>query len=382
MPRMQRTKTEIQLSDGTASLDVFHPDGEGPWPGVLFYMDGIGMRDELREMAARFASYGYFVVAPDMYYRSQPYAPFDAATVFGDQAERARLMPIIMSITSERGMKDTEMVLDWLAAQDQVKKGPFGCVGYCLGGRLALTAAGTFPDRIAAAAPIHGGRLVTADPDSPHLGVPKIRAKMYIAACEVDPSFTTEDRLELEKAMQSAHVSYKMDVIPAGHGFAVPGTPVYDRAQSERHFEQVAALFAETLGGSAPTTSATNTMPLGNFSVSLAVKDLAASRAFYEKLGFTLVGGDAKKNWVVLKNGTTKIGLFQGMFEKNMLTFNPGWDHERNKLAEFTDVRELQKRLKSAGIEPSPAADESGSGPGYFMLTDPDGNPILVDQHV
>ena len=123
-------------------------------------------------------------------------------------------------------------------------------------------------------------------------------------------------------------------------------------------------------------------MDLGTFSVSLAVKDLAASRAFYEKLGFTMVSGDPSKNWVVLQNGTTKIGLFQGMFERNMLTFNPGWDSNKATLAEFEDVRELQRAVKARGLTPAPAADESTTGPAYFMLTDPDGNPILVDQHV
>jgi catechol 2,3-dioxygenase-like lactoylglutathione lyase family enzyme len=123
-------------------------------------------------------------------------------------------------------------------------------------------------------------------------------------------------------------------------------------------------------------------MKLGNFSISLAVKDIAASRAFYEKLGFTLVGGDQAKNWVVLKNGETKIGLFQGMFERNMLTFNPGWDSSKNTLADFEDVRDIQKALKAQGLTPNPAADESTTGPAYLMLTDPDGNPILIDQHV
>jgi len=123
-------------------------------------------------------------------------------------------------------------------------------------------------------------------------------------------------------------------------------------------------------------------MKLGNFSVSLAVKDIAASRAFYEKLGFKMVSGDQSKNWVVLQNETTKIGLFQGMFERNMLTFNPGWDNNKATLPEFDDVRELQKMLKARGLNPAPAADESTSGPAYLMLTDPDGNPILIDQHV
>ena len=123
-------------------------------------------------------------------------------------------------------------------------------------------------------------------------------------------------------------------------------------------------------------------MRLGNFSVSLAVKDLVASREFYEKLGFEMVSGDPSQNWVVLQNDTTKIGLFQGMFSKNMLTFNPGWDSNKATLSDFADVRDLQKTLKSRGLTPDPAADESTTGPAYLMLTDPDGNPILIDQHV
>lgn len=123
-------------------------------------------------------------------------------------------------------------------------------------------------------------------------------------------------------------------------------------------------------------------MQLGTFSVSLAVKDLEASRSFYEKLGFHVFGGDAAQNWLILKNGDCTIGLFQGMFEKNILTFNPGWDANANQLDSFTDVRDLQQALKAQGIEFETEADESTAGPAYFVIADPDGNPILVDQHV
>ena len=122
-------------------------------------------------------------------------------------------------------------------------------------------------------------------------------------------------------------------------------------------------------------------MQLGNFSVSLAVKNLPASKAFYEKLGFVGVMGDSKK-WHILRNGSVIIGLFEGMFPKNTLTFNPGWDSNAQTLPSFTDVRELQKQLKAKGIEPMMAADESTKGPASFMVLDPDGNPILFDQHV
>lgn len=123
-------------------------------------------------------------------------------------------------------------------------------------------------------------------------------------------------------------------------------------------------------------------MNLGNFSVSLAVKDLAASQAFYQALGFKAMGGEPAQNWLIVQNGSTTIGLFQGMFEGNVLTFNPGWDAAGNTLPEFTDVRELQRVVRAKGITPTTAADESTTGPASFMVVDPDGNPILVDQHV
>ena len=123
-------------------------------------------------------------------------------------------------------------------------------------------------------------------------------------------------------------------------------------------------------------------MQLGAFSISLAVKDLAASRAFYEKFGFQAFGGDPAQNWLILKNGDHVIGLFQGMFEKNTLTFNPGWDQNAQPVDSFTDVRELQRRLKEQGVQLAAEADEATTGPAYFMAIDPDGNPVLVDQHV
>ena len=123
-------------------------------------------------------------------------------------------------------------------------------------------------------------------------------------------------------------------------------------------------------------------MQLGNFSVSLAVKDIERSRAFYEKLGFSVWGGAQEQNWLILKNGSAVIGLFQGMFEHNLLTFNPGWDSDAKQLPEFTDVRDLQRSLKAQGIQLVSEADEASSGPASFMVEDPDGNQILVDQHV
>ena len=123
-------------------------------------------------------------------------------------------------------------------------------------------------------------------------------------------------------------------------------------------------------------------MELGAFSISLTVKDIKASKAFYEKLGFEIFGGDESQNWLIMKNRDTIVGLFQGMFDQNMLTFNPGWDSNASEIEGFTDVRDLQRKLKEQGVEMITEADESSTGPASFMIADPDGNPILVDQHV
>ncbi|GAB4110519.1 MAG: hypothetical protein Fur005_11170 [Roseiflexaceae bacterium] len=123
-------------------------------------------------------------------------------------------------------------------------------------------------------------------------------------------------------------------------------------------------------------------MKLGVFSISLAVKDLAASRSFYEKLGFQVFGGNQDENWLIMKHGEQLIGLFQGMFEQNILTFNPGWDSNAQVLPEYTDVREIQRYLKAQGVHLDREADPQSTGPAYITLTDPDGNPILIDQHI
>jgi len=123
-------------------------------------------------------------------------------------------------------------------------------------------------------------------------------------------------------------------------------------------------------------------MELGNFSVSLAVKDVEVSKLFYQKLGFTVFAGDQSQKWLIMKNGQHNVGLFQGMFDKNILTFNPGWNSEAQPLKEFTDVRELQRQLKDSGVEMITEAEQNSTGPASFMIADPDGNTILVDQHV
>lgn len=162
----------------------------------------------------------------------------------------------------------------------------------------------------------------------------------------------------------------------------IPLAPPADRCEdaAHRYFDPRAAIPPDTDPGH--PSKGVRRMQLGNFSVSLAVKDIAASQAFYEKLGFRVFLGDAAQHWLILKNGDHVLGLFQSMFEKNLLTFNPGWDSNAQPLQHFTDVRELQRRLREQGVALITEADENGQGPASFMLMDPDGNPILIDQHV
>jgi lactoylglutathione lyase len=154
----------------------------------------------------------------------------------------------------------------------------------------------------------------------------------------------------------------------------LPGAVFWGRIHVHHPGER---MFAKTY-----ITQGERNMELGAFSISLAVKDIEASKAFYEKFGFKPFAGNAAQRWLILKNGPHVIGLFQGMFEKNMLTFNPGWDSNASKLNTFTDVRDLQSKLKAQGVQLTTEADESSKGPASFLVIDPDGNPILVDQHV
>lgn len=151
-----------------------------------------------------------------------------------------------------------------------------------------------------------------------------------------------------------------------------------------RSFSSALAWTALAVSLIAASTQATEIKPmdLGNFSVSLAVKDIHASKAFYEKLGFTEVSGKLEQNWIVMQSGNARIGLFQGMFDKNLMTFNPGWTKDKQTLADFPDIRELQRTFMERGITPVPAADENTTGPAFFMVKDPDGNTLLFDQHV
>ena len=245
---MNAKTIDIKTKDGVAPCHFFPPPQAGKRPAVIFYMDGIGIRPALCDMAERLAQSGYNVLLPNLYYRSGPTKPFDPATAFKEGPERDRLMPLLRSLNNKLVMEDTASFLSFLELEPTVASPKVGCVGYCMGGAFALSVAGTFPDRIAAAASLHGARLATDQPDSPHLLASKMHAAIYVGIAGIDPHFTPEEKQRLESALQSAGVHHTVEVYPdVKHGFAVDETPVYDRPASERHWQQVLKLFAERL---------------------------------------------------------------------------------------------------------------------------------------
>ncbi len=246
---MSSKKINIQMKDGVAACEFFVPPGDGAAPAVIFYMDAIGIRPALSGMAERIAGAGYRVLLPNLYYRAGAWRPLEAAVAFKEGPERDRMMGLLKSLSHKLAMEDTASFLEFLARQPGAT-GKVGCVGYCMGGGFALSAAGTFPERVRAAASLHGARLATDQPDSPHLLAPKMRGGVYVGIAGIDPHFTAEERERLEKSLRDSGVRNTVEVyVGVKHGFAVTDTPAYDRAASERHFDRVLKLFGEELLG-------------------------------------------------------------------------------------------------------------------------------------
>jgi carboxymethylenebutenolidase len=244
---MQTSTLSIQTADGVADARLFQPDGAGPWPAVLFFTDAFGLTPGAVQMAERLASNGYAVLLPNLFYRAGAYAPFNMATVWTDPPERTRLMSIV-GPGAAGAVKDTPTYLATLAKQPGVRVDRVGAVGYCMGGRVALVDAETYPDRFAAIACIHGGGLVTDAPESPHKHVDKVKARVYFAIADQDAGCTPEHQAQLEASLKAAGVRYQQEFYPdARHGFAVVGTPVFDAVAAEKHWDRVLTLFKETL---------------------------------------------------------------------------------------------------------------------------------------
>jgi carboxymethylenebutenolidase len=241
-------RIDIKTSDGICPSYVYRPAVAAPWPAVLVYMDGLGIRPAMLEIGERLANHGYFALLPDLFYRAGPYEPMDPFAIFADPENRKILGEKFISIATQANiMSDTGAFLEYLASQPGVRPGGIGTTGYCMGGLMSLTAAGTYPDRILATASYHGGRLATTAPESPHLLAPKIKSRVYVAGAIEDPSFPDEMKQRLEQALTRANVDHKIEIYPAKHGWVFRDTPVYDAAASERHWQSMLSLFDATL---------------------------------------------------------------------------------------------------------------------------------------
>lgn len=240
MPSVSAT---VPTPDGSCPATLHTPEGTGPWPGLVMYVDAGGVRDTMKDMAEKMAGYGYAVLLPDVFYRHGDWEPFDMQTVFSDQAQRTRLMSMVGSVTPDMIAADAGAFFDFLEQRPEVRGSRFGVFGYCMGGRTSMIVAGRQPDRVGAAGSFHGGGLVTDDPNSPHLLADKVNATVYVAGAENDGSFTADHAETLDKALTAAGVEHMVEFYPAGHGFAVPDNPPYDKAADDRHWAALEKLF-------------------------------------------------------------------------------------------------------------------------------------------
>jgi carboxymethylenebutenolidase len=247
---MTRIEVQVPAADGQSNATLHLPEGDGPWPGVLVFPDAGGARETFRGMGDHLAGMGYVALVPDVFYRAGEWAPFDMATVFSDEQERARLFGLVGSLTNDKIVADARAYAEFLLARPEVSGSAIGTTGYCMGGRMSLVAAGGLGSMIGAAASFHGGRLAVADDgSSPHLAADKISATVYVAGAIEDGSFTAEQAELLGNALAAAGVNHTVEFYPAHHGFAVPDNATYDPDAEARHWEALGQLYGAQLAG-------------------------------------------------------------------------------------------------------------------------------------
>ncbi|MET9506322.1 dienelactone hydrolase family protein [Streptomyces sp. NPDC006622] len=250
MTSVQGTAVDIPTEDGVADAYLSRPSGGAPRPGVLLYQDAFGLRPHLRAMADRLAGAGHTVLVPNVFYRHGR-SPVVEMPEFIDPAARPdifeKLGPVMRSLTNDLAIRDAGAYLRWMAESPLVADGPVAVTGYCMGARLSLLTAGAHPERVAAAAGFHGGRLATETPDSPHLVAGRVTAELYFGHADDDPSLPPEQRERLEKALTEAGVRHRCEVYEgAGHGFTQADTAAYHEAASERHWAALLDLLKRT----------------------------------------------------------------------------------------------------------------------------------------
>lgn len=243
---MPRERTSITTRDGECPADVFTAGTGGNGPAIIFYMDAGGIRPAVLGMAERLSEAGYVVLLPDLFYRYGAYGPFDPKEVFKGNF-RAILGPLMATTGNAKAAEDTEAFLAYLDARPDVRGDKVGAVGFCMGGGMAIAAAGTWPDRFAAVASFHGGNLATDAPDSPHTYAPRLRAELYIAAAENDGSYPPEMAERFETALGAARVRFRAETYAAAHGWMKPDFPVYDEVAAEHGWSEMLTFFDRAL---------------------------------------------------------------------------------------------------------------------------------------
>ncbi len=247
---MQESVVDIQTQDGLMNTFIFRPDGEGPFPVVIFYMDSVGVREELCDMCRRIATVGYYVIMPNLYYRLARSVDLDADRLHDPAyAENlAWMWKLNRSLSNTMVEQDTQAVFDFLDTDAAARKGKVGIVGYCMSGRYVFRAAGAFPDRVASSASVYGARLITDQPDSAHLLASKIKGEMYFACAEHDIYAPPETLKELQSILDKAKIKSRIEIYPeAEHGFAFPARRLFHKASTERHWERLFDMFRRTL---------------------------------------------------------------------------------------------------------------------------------------
>jgi carboxymethylenebutenolidase len=240
---------QLRTDDGVCPTHVFRPATGDNLPAVVMFMDAYGIRPAMFELAGHLANGGYCVALPDLYYRSG-WTADDAKGLFEIPEKRALWTAnVLPTISAANVMRDMPTLLSSLRGRADVRDGGIGVTGYCLGGRLSMTAAGTYPDEIAAAASYHGGGLATDAPDSPHRLAPRMQARVYVGGASEDRSFDEAQKQRLEDALTAANVDHRIETYSARHGWVMSDLPVYDPAATARHWQTTFTLFGETLGG-------------------------------------------------------------------------------------------------------------------------------------
>jgi carboxymethylenebutenolidase len=244
---MGHEHVSIRTTDGECPTHVLTPEGQGPWPAVIFFMDALTVRPALVQMAGRLASAGYVVLLPDLFYRLAGHATLVPKQVFSGDT-RGILGPMMASTDNARAAADTRFFLDYLGSRGDVAGQKVGATGYCMGGGMVLTAAGTYPDEFGAAASFHGGNLATDSPLSPHLKVGSIEAEVYVAGADNDGHYTPEMAQKLERALSDADVKHRCEIYKGAlHGWTMPDFPVYNEPAAERAWSELLALLQRTL---------------------------------------------------------------------------------------------------------------------------------------